>query len=60
MSFLFLRFIIDTELKGARIYSLFRIVPGDVFVTDFASDRSHMVSGLRSLLPLFEIRNKAM
>jgi len=27
----------------ARIYSLFRIVPGDAFITDFASDRSHMV-----------------
>ena len=33
----------------ARIYSLFRIVPGDVFLTDFATDRSHMVSRVRFL-----------
>jgi hypothetical protein len=35
-----------------RIYSLFRIVPGDVFIREFASDRSHMVSVSIPSLPL--------
>jgi len=42
-----------------RIYSLFRIVPGDVFVSDFASDRSHMVSGVRFYRSSFQIRIRA-
>jgi len=36
-------YIADPSGLDARYHSLFRIVPGDVFITDFASDRSHMV-----------------